>query len=289
MKKMILGLFILSLSFLNAQESEEKAIDGINFSELKDVIKSDFLAPTVEKKVERVQAIKIQKKKIDKKKYNYPTKDYFWTFLSEYWLVKNAAILKWDFQKPDYGLKNAIEELFEKLGLYQVKFRVLPINSPVISHFSLPGDNEENIYLLSVPFMRALDLSKTEIALLVLEDYFRLKLNFFEKNINAKQADSIIGKNFYQKKVDLKSIEGLLKNISNLAFEKGFNFQQQFEVTKKMDIMLKSHPVVWNKYFNLLEKIDKLVKTNALFSNYNKIYPSPEMQKNWLSPKKNVL
>ena len=56
-----------------------------------------------------------------------------------------------------------------------------------------------------------------------------------------------------------------------------------------MDKILKSSPESWNSYFKLLKKIDQLVKNNLMYKNYLKIYPSPELQIEWLSPKKKVL
>ncbi len=289
MKYIVFFLLLSTVVLGQDQTLEEKALESIDFMELKDVLKDDFLEPTVDNKIQRVEKVQTKRKKITRSKYNYPGPNHFRAFLSEYWLIKNAPILKWDFKKPDYGLKAAVEELFQKLGLYQIKFKILPVNTPVISHFALPGDEGENIYLLSVPFMRALDLSKTEIALLILEDYFRQKLGFISKNIQNDEVNKILGQNFYGKKMNLAPIDTLLKNISTVVFEKGFTFQQQFEVTKKMDQMLKSNPEIWNKYYQLLSKIDKLVKANSLFTDYIKIFPSPEMQQNWLTPKKKVL
>jgi superfamily I DNA and/or RNA helicase len=66
---------------------------------------------------------------------------------------------------------------------------------------------------------------------------------------------------------------------------KGFSFQEQFEVTTEMDTLLKNDMKMWNTYLTLLEKIDQLTKTNALYKKYNQIYPSAELQMNWLKPK----
>ncbi|MEX0798013.1 MAG: hypothetical protein WD025_01125, partial [Bacteriovoracaceae bacterium] len=81
----------------------------------------------------------------------------------------------------------------------------------------------------------------------------------------------------------------ILKGYSSVVYEKGFSFQQQYEITKKMDRLLKSEPEIWNSYLKLLQKIDHLIKSNLMYKDYNKIYPSPEMQMEWLSPKKKVL
>ena len=69
----------------------------------------------------------------------------------------------------------------------------------------------------------------------------------------------------------------------------GFNFQQQYEITKKMDAQLKSEPNLWSVYFKLYGKLERFMKSDLLYKNYIKIYPSPELQINWLSPKKQVI
>jgi hypothetical protein len=266
MKYLLIILFSFSLSsFAQDLSQEEKELESINFNELKNVLQDDFLEPEVESKVQEVKQIKKKKKKRKINKYNYPRQEDFWSFMTEYWLVKNASLLKWDFKKPNYGLNSAVEKLFEKIGLYQIEFQVLPINTPSLTHFSLPGDNGKYTYLLSVPFMRTLDLTKTEIALLVLEDYFRQKLGFFHANIKDKQYEKFLGKNFYNKKINLKVFDDLLAAYTRISFESGYTFQQQFEVTKKMDIMLKTYPKLWSTYFQLLLKIDKLVKSNSSY------------------------
>ena len=56
-----------------------------------------------------------------------------------------------------------------------------------------------------------------------------------------------------------------------------------------MDNFLKSNPELWNVYFRLLGKIDRMVKTNHQYKDYVKLYPSPEMQVKWLSPPEKVL
>ena len=88
---------------------------------------------------------------------------------------------------------------------------------------------------------------------------------------------------------DISFVEELLKNYSTQINEKGYSFQQMFEVTKKMDAYLKSNPELWNAYFRLLGKMDRFLKTNIQFKDYIKLYPSPEMQVKWLSPDEKVL
>jgi len=56
-----------------------------------------------------------------------------------------------------------------------------------------------------------------------------------------------------------------------------------------MEGMLHGKLKFWKGYMKLLEKISALVKRNVVYKDYNKIYPSPELQLNWLRPKKKVL
>src|SRR5690606_24435641 len=95
-----------------------------------------------------------------------------------------------------------------------------------------------------------------------------------------------IGANFSGSKLDLKKVEQVLKKYDEMILDKGFTFSQQFEVTKHMDKVLKNNPELWGTYYRLIGKIDGLVKENSLYRNYSKLYPSPELQLNWLAPPK---
>jgi hypothetical protein len=214
-------------------------------------------------------------------------KNDFWQYASEYWLVQNAPQLKWDFEKPDYGIDYAFKNLLEKLGIFKHKYKILVINSPSIPHLGLPSSKDNGLYIISLPFMRILDLSKLEISLLLLEDYLRIEDELFIKNIKADKK--IIGKDFVNSKPDLKAFNKIISNYNTVINKEGFTFDQQFRITKKMDALLKSYPALWSQYIKLLNKIDKLVKVNLLYKNYNVMYPSPEIQIKWLSPKKEVL
>ncbi len=74
-----------------------------------------------------------------------------------------------------------------------------------------------------------------------------------------------------------------IKKYDDLIYQRGFNFQQQYELTKFMKKLLKSNLNLLDSYKNLLFKIDVLVKRDSLYKYYNSIYPSPEMQVKWLS------
>ena len=135
--------------------------------------------------------------------------------------------------------------------------------------------------------MRSLDLTKVDISLLMLEDFFRLQDKYFIENINADK--SFVGVNFQASGFPKEKIEKIFNEYTNVVYKKGFNFQQQYDITKKMDLVLKADPMLWATYFKLLKKIDGYVKSDLLYKDYLKIYPSPELQLKWLSPKENTL
>lgn len=286
-----LFLFLVFNFAIYAQEvgevDLEKEAEVIDYSNIKNVLKEDGLEQEAKLKKKIVKKIKEEKKEIQLKKYNYPSENEFWSFMSEFWLVKNAQELKWDAPRPDYGINIAFKNLLEKLGFYNKSYKIIIVDSPNITHFGLPSNPNEFILILSLPFMRTLDLTKVDISLLLLENYIRVEKKYFYENLLIKP--DFVGKNFYQEGMNKKKINELLAEYSNVVYKKGFNFQQQYEVTKQMDRLLKSYPELWSVYFRLLGKIDSLVKNNLLYKNYTKIYPSPEMQIQWLKPEEEVL
>ncbi len=273
---------------LKSEESfEEKEQKIIDYSNIQNVLKNDGLTKERIKKEKLVSQIAIERKIITEGKYNYPDKDHFWTFMSELWLVKSAQQVSWDFPKPDYGIKEHFQTLLEELGYYNKSFKILIVNTPRIVHFGLPANKDEYIFLLSLPFIRTLDLTKEDISLMLLEDYFRLENGYFLANLKADT--SFLGTNFYKKEFAKKQIDGILSGYTNLIFSQGFNFQQQFDVTKKMDNLLRSKQKLWEGYLRLLKKTKRIVKEDKLYKDHVKIYPSPDLQIKWLSPKKPIL
>lgn len=283
-------LLMNSLYAQAAKEVDEKGLEPmvapVEFDKIKEVIEKDRLGSEVIKKKAVIKKKKKQnlKKKIDK--YNIPDSDEFWSFFSEYWLVKNATVLKWDFKKPDYGLDKSFKAFLEAQGVFELSYKILLVNTPDVTHFALPSNSGEMIFLLSVPFIRTLDLSKLEISILLFEDYLRLKNDYFKDYVSVAGVDSFVGGNFYEKTLNLQLLDKVARRYDEIIYDKGFNFQQQFKVTDRMNKILKSNPKWWNSYYMLLGKIDNLVKTNILYQKYLKIYPSPELQLSWLKPEK---
>lgn len=284
-----ISLILGTQSFAAPKLQEEKELELVNFKSVKKVLQQDGLSQSVKLKEKKVQAMKKEQFSIERSRYEYPTQDELWGFISEYWLVKNAQLLQWDFQKPDYGLEKSFGTVLESMGFYQKKFKILLINNPSLVRAGLPGSDGEVILLLSVPFIRSLDLSKLEISLFLLEDFFRLEQGYFKTAVETEKLKTLSGTNFHGSKPDMTLIPEVLKKYDHQVNEKGFTFQQQFETTKKMDSFLKSNPELWNAYFRLLGKIDRMVKNNHQYKDYVRLYPSPEMQVKWLSPPEKVL
>ncbi len=283
----IFGLSAQTESNSDAVTFEEKENEVINYDNIKKVLQNDGLDSSASEKKSYVKQVKQERKKINKEKYNFPSKNDFWKLMSELWLVKNAQLLRWDFPRPEYGIDKAFKQLLERYGYYNYAFKILVVNTPQITHFALPAGEKESIFILSLPFMRSLDLTKVDLSLLLLEDFLRLKEEFFQDEVDFDK--SLLGTNFYEKKMDKKVILKVLESYSELVFKKGFTFQQQYKITKKMDSLLKSEPQLWGAYFRLYKKIDQFIKSDMLYKNYLKVYPSPELQIQWLSPKKKVI
>lgn len=292
--KLAFSLFVLLASLDASAQAleepsktlEEKEAELLDYSNLRDVLRQDGLESQVVKKQKIVKRIREEKKKEIEKKYVYPEASDFWGFASEYWLVKNAPELSWDAPRPDYGIGPAFKALLEELGYFHHKFRILIIDSPEVAHLGLPDGERSGIYLLSLPFMRSLDLTKVEISLLLLEDFLRLKDSLLRKNLDLDTKN--LGQSFSATDMDKSFMKKALSAYNEAIYKKGFSFQQQYELTKKMDVLLKSRPKLWNAYFKLLSRIDRLVKENELFSAHNRMYPSPELQLEWLKPKKRI-
>lgn len=282
----ILFLLILCSSVFAIDKSkEEKESELVDFSKIKDVIKSDGLEEAARKK--SLIALDKKKKRLEKNRamYNFPSEEDFWPFISELWLVKSAPILMWNVKKPDYGLNKSFEQVLKNVGIYELKFKILLLDSPNVFHYALPYRKNEVLFLLSIPFIRTMDLTKLEISVLLFENYIRIKQDYFKQMAMTKEVQSALGSNFHNKKLDSKILKNILKKYDQIVLTEGFSFKQQFKVTKEMEKVLKNNLKLWNAYFSLLKKVDKLVKENSLYEQYVKIYPSPELQLNWLTPK----
>lgn len=267
---------------------QEKELDVVDFQHVKDVLKKDGLLQEVNKKKKEVVEIQKLRQQAEKSRYRWPTEDVFWPLATEHWLVKEAPVLLWDFDHPDYGIESSLATILRNVGLIQKRFRLLAINAGSPAHLGLPWTDDEYCLLFSIPFVRAMDLSKLEISLLLLEDVLRLQEGWLKETARPAKLKDLVGQNFEGKKPDLTPIYEVGKAYSTFIAEKGFSFQQQFQITKKMNQLLRPHPELWNAYVRMLGKIDRLVKGNPQFKDYVKLYPSPEMQIRWLAPEEKL-
>ena len=278
MSRLIYIIFICPLAFADPIKEYEL----LDFSNIKKVLKNDLLEKEWKKKDKKVHKIKKIRKVKKVQKYLVPSAEHFWSFISEYWLVKNVSLLKWNLPRPAYGIGKSFKKLLEKMGFYEKEIKILFIDSTRPSHIAIPGDKNEYIFLLSIPFIKRLDLSQSEISLLLLEDFLRVKAGYFRKHVSSDDLDKFLGSNFYKKKFRRDIIDTILKKYSEMVFKKGFSFKQQFEVTKQMGVLLEGKKEERRIYLNVLKKIDELVKTDKEYKHYLKTYPSPELQKGWM-------
>lgn len=291
---LVIGLMLYFVGSVLAEDEKkegtfEEKKEILDFSSIKDIIKKDGLEGELKKKQEESRKYLDNKKLSEMKRFNVPTQDVFWSFFSELWLVKNATALKWDIHKPDFDLEKSFTSFLEGQGHFEKKIKILLLDSTVIAHAALPSNSDEAIFILSLPFIRTLDLSKVEISLLLFEDFLRMKKGYFKNYVLSKELEDYLGSNFNGKPFNKKIIDAHLEKYNQVLFEKGFTFQEQFETTKEIDVLLKNDLKIWNTYLTMLEKIDSLVKGNALYKKYGQIYPSPELQLNWLRPKAPIL
>ena len=220
------SLFLLSTSLLaeTVKPQEQKELEVVNFNSVKKVLQQDGLSQAAEQKKKQVAVLKTELSQLEKERFNYPSEDQLWGFMTEYWLVKNAQLLGWDFEKPEYGLENSFRKMLESFGYYQKRFKILLVNTPTVVRGGLPGREGESVLLLSVPFIRSLDLSKLEISLLLLEDFFRLELGYFKKQVATPKFRQLAGTSFFGQKPDGAMVEEVIKNYSQQVLQKGFTF-----------------------------------------------------------------
>mgnify|MGYP000920363799 CR=1 FL=1 len=272
-----------------ARLPQEKELDVVDFQHVKDVLKKDGLMQEVKRKKDEVERIQGARVAQEKARHNWPSEDDFWPIASELWLVKNASTLKWDFERPEYGVEETLAQLLRTTGHVGKRFRILALDAPSPAHFNLPWTKQEYCLLFSVPFARTLDLSKLEIALLLLEEVLRAEEGWPRDLVRPAKLKDLVGSNFTGQKPDLTPVFEVGTALTAFLREKGYSFQQQFQLTRKMDTLLKAHPELWNAYVRLLGKIDRLVKSNPVHAGYLKLFPSPEMQLRWLAPEEKPL
>jgi len=268
-------LYLFCSSFVSASEDLLLPV--------KEIIKKDYLEiirKEMDEKYKKKAKKEVKNQSVDKSIF-INEKDY-WDFLSNYWLIKNSDILKWDFKKVDYGLMAIFKKVLSSVGIKNQKVRILYLNSSLITHFALPEGSSGVTFLLSKPFIEKMDLTKQEISVLLLEDYLRIREKIVEKKILLKSSELLIPKNSNGKKIRKYFFE-LMNIFDDVILNKGFSFQDQFLITRKMVVFLEGEKLLRTNYVSLINKINELIRTNDSFKNYTRFYPSPDMQLKWLA------
>ncbi len=254
----------------------------VGLSHIQNILKNDFLDEEIEKREQGKKSKNILAHSKTVKNYRVPEIDEMIGIFSELWLVKNAQVLSWDFVHPDYGVLEVFLDLLEELDHVEKKVKILFFDSTKQYHFAIPGMNSEMIFCLSLPFIREMNLSKQEISMILLEDFYRLDKMFFTKSLIDDEMKKIAGKNSYPEKINTSFYKKILNQYDKLIYEMNYSFQQQYEITKIMSSVLKSKPSLFSIYSSLIQKKNMLLRSNDNFKNYSRIYPSPEIQLNWL-------
>ncbi|MFG1505275.1 hypothetical protein [Halobacteriovorax sp. ZH5_bin.2] len=283
--KYFLSLLLIFNTY--AQENLPVENEFVNFNKIQKVLKKDGLETAAKEKAKQAKKKQVDVDAQKKAFYNTPAGKDFWHIMTQYWLVKNVGVLKWDFHKPDFGVREYYAKFLKEVGYFGIKFDILYLNSPNVTHFGFPLSTNHYLFVISVPFIRAMDLSKLQISLLLFEDLLRLEDQQFIKKFDDETLLKLMNSNFYKKEFPKEEFHKVLTRFSDVVFNSGFTFKDQFKTTKKMDTILKNNPKYWKNYYHLLEKIDSLTKGNLLYKNYSKIYPAPELQLNWINPTTN--
>ena len=172
--------------------------------------------------------------------------------------------------------------MLEQLEIKDKSFKIILINSTILTHFALPSDVNHYIFILSLPFIREVKLSNVDIAILLLEDMMRSDLGLMKKSILSQNKINILGASLKNSTINKMTFEKLLKRYDEKIYEKGYSFQDQFLVTKEIGKKVRKYNKINQNYISMLSKIDFAIKSGKSFSHYNKTYPSPEMQMKWL-------
>lgn len=141
----------------------EEDLSLLDFNSIKKILKSDQLDEALKIKRRKRRVKKKRRIYKAKKTYRIPKGGSFWNFYSQYWLVKNYQILRWDFEKVDYGIEKDLKNMLSQYGYYGKKIKILLINSSVLTHVGLPTKKNQYLLIVSLPFVQALKLKKLKL------------------------------------------------------------------------------------------------------------------------------
>ena len=276
---LINSLFIAFLFVSSSTFGNNTPIDDI-----KSIIKNDFEKKNKEK-INKKKREAIQNKTKKNKKLESDNKYYSWKILNRLWLVENVDVLKWNFDRPDYGLNKVINDTLKRTGYSSVKYKIILSNSNITSHTSLPGKGSEVFIILSKIFLERMDVTKQEIALLVLEELVRSRkyknIDTLEKRIG--RYPRLKNRRNYKKDVNA-FVRKAFKVYDELVYNYKSNFKEEYAVHTILMNSLASEQKLLNSYLNLQKKLTALLET-TIFSNYPNVYPSPELRIRWMTKK----
>lgn len=281
MKKLLL-IYILFVSNTSLFCEEKKVFD---FSNLKQVLTNDMLDEELAKKKLAQDELERLKKQKELESSIFPEADDYWPFMIELWLVKNMSELKWFFEHPDLGLADSFAELLTKVGLFEIGFEILILDSYRLYHRALPLPSGKILFILSYPFIKSMDLTRKEISLLLFFEFLRLKRsNFVEqaKRLHPELAD-LYGKSFIgQKPKDFSP--KVLTTLSKMIFDARLEFKEQFALVTEMKRYLTSNKEI-KTYVDLVKKIEIYIGSSKERSDYVTQTISPQMILKWLGEK----
>lgn len=241
---------------------------------IKDILIKDHLLLEADKKKMDELRLEAEKEKIEKSKIKVLTDEEFTEIATLLWLVKRESKLRWDFEKVDYGVNETFKKLLHKLNVTGPVYKILYLNSDIIPHVGILSGNNY-ILLISKTFIEKLDLSKQEVALILFEEFIRLKLNLLQNKINQKVTKMDVK--------DKRTFDEYWNILDQEIIKMGFSFQEQFSLTKEIVNYIKNEPKISEIYQRLNEKIKILIQTENQYSFYPKIYPSPDLKEAWLA------
>lgn len=218
-----------------------------------------------------------------KKRYSYPSFQDFWSFASEYWLVKNVKNLKWDQAADSSEIKKNFQNLLAELNIKNIKVKVFLFPTEWVPHLVLPRSKDEYVFLVSQKFVDITGISARQLSYLLYEDMIRLEkgylFNFFQNDEFVKG----LGSSFYiNQKPNIGQFEKLMSKLNIFYKEHGYSFEEQYQVTKKIceQVSSQSQRVSqYQKYNSLVEK--KLSQLNIVFPKFNALYPGIGMKRLW--------
>ena len=242
--------------------------------QIKDILVKDKLIKEEDKnKIDELKR-KVEQDNLNFTKENQINKADFLNLVANLWLVKREKILKWDFKKVDYGVNEVFQNLLKKFSTSGLNYKILYLNSDAVVHYGLSmGDSY--LLLISKPFIERLDLSKQEIALILFEEYIRLNSNIVEEKLMSHIGD-------FQVSNLNPIIDKTLLFYDDYILNKGFTFQDQYELVKSVAINIKNDKKVVELYRGLNDKIKNLIILDKSFHGYSKRFPSPDLKEKWL-------